>query len=165
MYIKPVYSDIKDLVKKRDDYNNVLEKARDIKSKREQILSTYNSLSDQDKARLEKVVSERFDGVILANHLNSIANKYGMIINEVKNLDTNQATSQDPSIAAMEPLYKTHKMSFSVEGKYENFVPFLSDIENNFNILDINSLDISTSKDPKKNDLRFEIKFQTYSLN
>ena len=163
VYISPSFGEIGKLTEQRNSYNDVLAKAKDIVQKRDTILTSYTSIPEEDKARLNKFLPEKFDNVLMVNHLNSIANKHGMVIQNV--LLTQDDSGTVVENIGVQSIYKTHKVSFYVVGSYENFLAFLKDLELNLNLVDIKKLTISPdSKNPKILNLKYTFELDTYSL-
>lgn len=162
MYIKPTYDEVFVLRDQKASHEEVLMKAKDIISKRDKIIAEYNSVSTDDLNKLKNILPDTFDNVSVTNHIDNIAAKYGLIIDQVKLMDQTENTVSAESV----PNYKTHTMSFSTTGRYENFIQFLQDLESNNSVVDIKELNITPDvKDEKSNNMKYEIEFQTYSLN
>lgn len=170
MFIKPTYSDVKILMEDKKNSEEVLQKAKGIITKRDEMTSSYNALSPEEKDKLKKIVPDVFDGPMTAYQINSIASKQGMIINDVKIIEA-ETNSPEMMVTGEEVIYKTHKVAFVVEGRYENFVAFIKDLDSSLNIIDINTISISISgtdkesKEVKSQSMKYSIDFQTYSLN
>lgn len=159
MYLSPAYTEVKNLTATRDSYNDVLLKAKDIIQKRDSVLASYNSLPQEDKDRLKKFLPDKFDNALMANHINSIANKYGMIAQDI--LISQQMSADDLNPGG----YKTHLVSFFVTGSYANFIAFLKDLEVNLDLVDITNLVVkSENKNTQAQNLQFSFEFKTYSL-
>lgn len=161
LYVSPTYTEIKNLQVQKDSYTETLAKAKDVIVKRDSILASYNSLPEEDKNRLNKFLPETFNNVIMANHLNSIANQHGMVIQNI--IFTQQMPLNTGEEAST---YKIHTASFFIVGSYENFLVFLKDLELNLDLVDIIKLTIAAdAKNPKVQNLKFTFELQTYSLN
>ena len=159
IYLSPSYTEVKNLTATKNSYNDILLKAKDIIQKRDSVLASYNSLPQEDNDRLRKFLPDKFDNALMANHINSMANKYGMIAQDIL---ISQQISADSSNSYG---YKTHLVSFFVTGSYDNFISFLKDLEVNLNLVDITSLVVkSDDKTAQGQNLQFSFEFKTYSL-
>ena len=116
--MRPEYATVRGLMDKKAEYEDVNKKAQDLTVLRTDLMSQYSKISDADKQKLQQMIPEHFDSVRLVANLNGIANKYGMIVNDViiqnKKIDLNQNQSQVslPGGADAQQPYKTGVISF-----------------------------------------------------
>jgi Tfp pilus assembly protein PilO len=171
MYISPLYSQVQALSSKKAEYVSALQKAREVNQKKEELLTAYNAISPEDLDRLNKIIPDHISNVEIANSLNSLASSHGMTIKALQILTPKSNSSEEGSKMP----YKTWNISFSVTGKYDQFIGFLKDIESNIDLTDVVSL---TIRAPKANpttmmakstlpaDLfEYTVEMHSYSLN
>jgi Tfp pilus assembly protein PilO len=165
-YISPTYSNIQILSTQKDNYTQVLSKAKEVASKRDDILASYNAISPDDLSRLAKIVPINFDPVTFVLHLNAIASKYGLTIASMQIIGQDSNGQQVVSAAAPS-LYQTQSVTFSVIGQYGPFVNFLKDLESGLYLVDVKELSIKSGQSSKMlpASLQFTLTVDTYSLN
>lgn len=171
LYIKPQYASINNLRAEKATYDSTLAKSKELKTLRDSLTQKYNSISEEDKDKLQNMIPTNFDGVKLALDLNTMASRYGMTIRDVK-IDAARETdnqARNDVIAQSQDTpgtFKTASISFSTTGQYQTFIKFLKDMENDEELLDIKklSIDASTQKDGSSN-LEFKVTVNTYYIN
>ena len=166
IYIEPNFADIEVLRQKRDEYVNVLEKTKEIKTQRDVATASYNSISIDDIDKLNKMIPAKFDSVVFANDINTIGSKYGLTIESLKvNAPKTQARDVEESAKVKDNIYKTVTVTFTTRGQYEQFVKFLMDLESSLQLVDVGILSIKSGTGQKTIDaLEYELEVYTYSL-
>ena len=163
MYISPAYSTVQTLITQKSNDENVLEQAKNVSTKRDQILASYNAISDTDLARLSKIVPASFNSVTFVNHLNTIAGKYGVVIDKMQVVEQNSSGGQ--VVVPVADSYQTKSVSFSVKGQYTSFMSFLKDLESSLYLVDITGLSIKKgAQDKTGQSFQFDVTLNTYSL-
>jgi len=157
-------SDIQTLSAKKAEYVNVLEKSKELKNKRDAVLTSYNSISEADVERLSKVIPYAFDPVLLANDINSIASRYGMDMKEFKVSESKAEIRGEVIIQEEEPLYKTTSVTVTISGGFDQFLKFLKDIESSLHLIDVRSLSIKAPLTAQSGVLDYSLEMNTYSL-
>ncbi len=152
--------EVRDLLKQRSDYQTALANIEEVKQLRDSLESQYNDLSQDNIARLEKVIPQNLNIVKLTADLDALAGKRSMSLRNVR--VTEQASDNSVGITAKENKpYKTTTMSFSVLGSYSNFVSFLRDIEKSLQLIDVRAVNMKTGG-TSTNIMQFDVTVQTY---
>lgn len=169
-YIVPEYKEIVDLRNQVLDYDNALNNAKSLEYKRDEILSSYNSISKTNKERLERIlpnIDEELEtsGVIaLILEIDKIASENGLRITDIafsKPIEGSTSNNED---------YTMSTVGFKIETSYNTFLSFLKDIESNLRIFDIKKISFSaptpTRDKPIVNTgvLEYSFELQTYWL-
>ena len=164
IYISPTYSYIQALSAQKDTYNQVLQTAKDVASKRDQAMASYNAISSDNLSRLSKIVPVDFNSVTFVNHLSTIASKYGLVVAGMQIIE--QDSSGQQIVAPSATSYKTKNVTFSIKGQYSAFVSFLKDLESGLYLVDVTGLSIKRDTTDKTGSLfEFNVNLNTYSLN
>ena len=165
IYVSPVYDSISGIRSDLSYRKNVLQKAKNLATQRDEMLASYNSISEGDIEKLGKIIPAKFSSVELANNISAVALKSGLTIKQVK------ITSETPSSNGGEVIlseevkpYKTYTISFSTSGQYSQFSQFLKDLESNIYLNDLDSMTVGPSSDDKANKLDFGLVLKVYSL-
>jgi Tfp pilus assembly protein PilO len=165
-YISPTLGEVRALSLKKSEFNNVLEKTKELKVKRDSLLNDYGSIPPEEIERLNKVIPETFNSVIFANDVNNLASKYSMTLKEFKTSEPKIEVRDPSSIRDNNDPYKTTIVSMRISGTYENFISFLSDVETNLRLADVTNLGIQSgfSQKDKIQAMDFSLELNTYSL-
>ncbi len=143
-------------------YQSAIESAKELISKRDQVLSDYNNLSQDDRMKLEQLLPKSVDNIRLIIDLNSVALRHGFSLKGIK--ATTQAsteTAQNQSGPIMGDAATTLQtnpgpvlssssldrvtVTFSVSAPYRQFISFLQDLEASLRILDVSHLSVSAN--------------------
>ncbi len=141
--INPVYKDIGVLRSDGNQYQMALARAEEAVSKRNELVTRYNNFSDADLQRLQKLLPDNVDNIRLVVDLNSIAAKYGTGIKNIKITENSPAGSRDAA-ADIKP-YGSLSMTFGVSLSYDNFLRFLTDLQQNLRLTDVTAVDFTAA--------------------
>jgi len=153
-------------------YEVALKNAQDLRSIRDDLLTTYNTISTSELDDLDTLLPNSVDNVNLVITIDEIAQRNGLIFSNAKYDLTEQLDTTSTSRAltieeiqeAQKP-YSTSKLGFTVEGSYENFTNFLIDLESSLRVMDIKKLGFTSSDPLKPSDkYRFDVDVSTYWL-
>lgn len=165
LYLSPSYTELKTVMEDRDKFADVLEKAKNISTKRDEVLSEYKSISVDDIEKMKKVVPLKFDGPSLANDINSLASRYNTSIGS---FDYTLSPENNSEVAQEEKNptpYQKIKISFTMKATYPQFISFLKDLEKNLQLIDVYLIKITPdSQDEDSGTLGFSVEANTYSL-
>jgi hypothetical protein len=169
-YINPTYTgvtgssdnsakSIQELQTTKADYDDALNKTRELEIIRDNLLTKLNALGGSEKeGRIAKVLPDNIDSVRLIIDIDNIAAKYGMSLSKLvltasgdipKNQTALSMPPPDygaPIMGPVDAAYNSIKLGFSVSGTYENFNLFLKELEESLRIVDVVSLSFSTGR-------------------
>ena len=161
IYIDPTYTHVKVLLAQESQYDEALSRAKELQGVRDQLLVRYNTFSQNDLTRLQKLLPDHVDNVRLILDLDSMASRYGMRVRNVSvdtgNSGAGQKTTRTApaqgAIAPGSPLavssqqlgstsqtYESVVLSFSVSGSYDTFRQYLGDLEKSLRIADVTGI-------------------------
>ncbi len=165
MYISPLYAEMQLTREEKNKYADVLDKAKNISQKREELLGQYNSISLEDIEKMKKVVPPTFDGPGLVNDLNYLASRYNTSIDSfnsnIPEENSSQAQLEDSNLSP----FKKVRITFDISSTYPQFISFLKDLESNVQIIDVYSVSISAGSDDQNSSvLNFSVEANTYIL-
>jgi Tfp pilus assembly protein PilO len=164
LYISPMMLEIDDLKLQRDQYLNVLDKVKELKDQRDAALAVYNNISLDDLNRLNKIVPATFDSVKFANDVSAMAQRHGVFIKDFK---TNTVAT-DPGAEVVPGSYKTNVVTVTFNGRFEQFIEFLRDLESSLQLVDVGEMKIISSAGQGRvasdSLTQFGMELYTYSL-
>lgn len=163
MYINPTYADVRALQSEVEEYNNILDNAQTLAEKKETLINAYNTFTDNDLLRLEKMIPNAIDNVRLIAEINGIGEKYGITIRATR-VQENQSRESSLGDITTSPAsgHKTLNITFSFNSTYDKFIQFISDLESNLRIIDFSSISFNvTSGTPA---LLYQVSVKTHWL-
>ena len=72
------------LLSERSDLNTALSNSEKLRTASQSLVDKYNALSETERTGVDKLLPDRIDNVQLVIDVNSIADKYGMTIKNIK---------------------------------------------------------------------------------
>ncbi len=157
-FIDPNYQEIKKLKIEKIQYDEALDKSKELRGVRDALLSKYNTFNPEDIDRLEKIVPNNVDNVKLIMEIDSMASKYGATIRKV---DVGISADETDSLGPNTKGYNTINLNLKIEASYKDFIKFLDDLSSSLRIMDINELSFESSK---LSLYQFKLNFKTYWL-
>ena len=163
-YISPTLLEVRALSVKKAEYYDVLEKTKELKTKRDSLLNDYGNIPGTEIERLNKIIPETFNSVIFANDVNNLASKHRLIMKEFKASES-KTEVRDPSVSNPKDKYQTTVVNIRMSGGYEDFIAFLTDLELNLHLSDVVTLVVQSS-DRKGSgaSMDYTLELNTYSL-
>lgn len=149
---------VKELKDSVIQYEAALEKTREIEEVRNGLLTKYNSITEADRVRIEKMMPDNIDSVRMVIDINNIAQLVGMSLREISLTEpTSQTERKDANntqvVVARPSAYTYMTLSFSVTGAYNSLIAFLGGLEKSLRIADVSDLSIeeASTKDTDVN--------------
>jgi hypothetical protein len=177
---KPINDDIKTLKVAIKEHNQALDNSKELQKTRDDLLGIYNSVTIEDKNRLDAFLPNNANNIELVLQIQEIARRYDMPLSNIKfdpigvkednsNSQTTTVNTQNPiSLGANATLpYGVFNLEFTIEGDYEVFRSFLKELEDNLRLISVKSITFSSPATNNKNasgkDLyAFNLKIETY---
>jgi Tfp pilus assembly protein PilO len=156
MFVDPRYKEVKELQLEIEQNNKTLDLARELREKRDALRERYNQISNEERFELKKLLPDTVDNVRLIIDINNIAERYGIVIQDIS-VSATEESNDDVRIISSEfegiidsaeiEYPDTSKIgvisfSFSTQAQYDVFLDFLKDLEEALRIVDIRSIDI-----------------------
>jgi len=144
---KPLYNEIKDLNAQKSSFEEALANSRQIQETRDNLLSQYNKIPQENLTRLNKILPVKTESMKFILEMESIVQKNGMTL---KNIDIKEnekgETSEKVNFGAETKSWETVPFSLKLSGSYKSFYSFLKDIEKNLRLTDINAITFSAGE-------------------
>jgi len=155
-FTDPLYTKVKDVEKEEIQYDEALNKSRELQTIRDALLSKFNTFNLNDIERLEKLLPNNVDNVRLILEIDNTASKYGMNLRDVSISSGDDNKSKNVVEATAKDFY-TITLSFTVSSSYENFVKFIEELESKLRVVDISRIMFKAS-DSDFNEYRVSLK-------
>jgi len=125
-------------------YNDILKSSTQIVSQRDALVAKKNTITEVDKARLEKLLPSNIDNIRLIIEISKIAEGRNLV---AKNISVGDMTKiSGDNIGQDNSLYGTLSLKFTVNSSYNNFLNFLQDLENNLRLLDVTNISFNATE-------------------
>lgn len=164
-FTQPVLDGIGGLRAEKARLEAGLENAKKLREVQDQLLNVYNSFAPEDLVKLNKLLPDNIDTVRLVLDVNTIAERSGMKIKNIKIVQpeekSQQALGGGENEAPPPAPQAVVLFGFSVTGPYTNFQSFLNDLATSLRLADVSSLTLQ----PQETGLyEYQIEVKTYWL-
>lgn len=165
-YTNSTYQDVKTLVAQASSYDHALERAQELRARRDALLSKYNTFSTEDRQRLLRSLPDNVDNIRLIIDINNIAARHNLTLTNVELGEvSNSRLSSDPlAVGTSGDPVGSVEVSFAVLASYEDFLAFLQDLEHSLRIVDIESIDFAAPGAEASGQSTYTITIRTYWL-
>ena len=151
-FTNPLYQDISLAREKIASYDEALNNSKALEAERDKLTQKYNSFDPENLSKLQKLLPDNVDNIRLILEIEKIALPYGMALKDVKydTANENPAVSQTGVVKGGKTAgtlkdYGVWNLEFSTQGTYNNFINFIKDLESNLRIVDVSSIQFSSS--------------------
>lgn len=174
--IDPFYNEVKSIKQDVATYDEALTNSTELQKSRDNLISIFNNIKKEDLDRLNHFLPDNIGNIELILEIEKIANLHGMPIGNIEFDSRLLDDKADANVAQKNPgeylPYGVFPMKFTVTGKYESFISFLKDLEQNLRLVDVKSIDfkvpnsiISSSGKVTDTDIYdYSLEIQTYWL-
>ncbi len=171
-FTKTKIDEIKTINTVNAGYEQALKNVEMLIKVRDEVLKTYNSIDENDRKRLDKIVPNNIDNVRLIIDIKGIGEQHGLTLRNVKTSATNEssvtkAINTDPTGAEVASFgsnlskYEVVTLSFEVSASYKSFTELLKSIESSLRVLDISKINVSANE---TNIYDYDVELKTYWL-
>lgn len=172
MYVRPTYDHVTTIKEKIARLDEALSKTRNIRRIRESLSSRFAEFSEENLARLQKMLPDHVDNVRLVLDMDGVASQYGMRLKNVSVQKSEQTSASNTSeedlvigsADAKEGSYQSLVLQFNVEATYEEFIQFLQDLESSLRIVDLTSFSMNAVGESDELKYAFNLALRTYWL-
>jgi Tfp pilus assembly protein PilO len=141
VYTNPTYQATKALASQVTDYNNALDKSKELRSVRDKLLSKRNTFSATDVQKIGEVLPDNVDNIRLIIDINNIASRHGLVLSGVQigDLGGKNSPSALTSTANSGPVGSV-TVGFTIDTTYDNMLTFIADLEHSLRLIDVEKM-------------------------
>jgi Tfp pilus assembly protein PilO len=171
MYTNGEIQGMKSIQVSNATYATAIQNSQQLIAERDKVLAVYNTLTDQEKANLNKILPDNVDNVRLMIDMNNIASRHGIILQGLSTSadgssgNSGGSGSGPATNSGTNPSSDTVNsvsISFGFSSSYANFLSFMKDVESSLRILDISSMSVTANPTGTYN---YSMQLQTYWLS
>lgn len=172
MYTQPTYDKVKSIQREIAQYDQALDRAAELQQLKQALLSRYNAFSQEDLARLQRLLPDHVDNVRLVLDLDNLAGAHGMAIQNVvisnPGSETGSSGAALGAIGATRQKFDSLTLRFSTRATYPTFTTFMENLESSLRIVDLAALSLMPEEAAGERGgeptYRFDITIRTYWL-
>lgn len=145
-YVDPKYKDIVEDRKVEAQYDEALNRSRELQEIRQTLLDEYNEFEQEDIDRLEKLLPDNIDNVRLIMEIDGVAKSHGLSVKNLSVSGENESSSEDSiEIGPDGKEYSSMALEFSIAARYADFLNFMNDLEQSLRLVDVTSINFKTT--------------------
>lgn len=161
-------------------YDEALNNSKALENQRDILTQKENSIDPDNLVKIQKLLPENIDNIRLILEIEKIASPYGMVLKEIKYKATDSKKDAADGVSVVvqggetqddNKDYGVWDLSFSTTSTYTNFLNFIRDLEDNLRIVDITSIQFSSSSaggatpgSISQDSYKYDFKIRTYWL-
>lgn len=136
-----IIDQVKVLQANKTALNDALEKSRELQKLRDDLVSKYNSINQQDLKALKKLLPSYTNNVKIAIEIENMTKKHNLIFKTISVQDI----SSPPGFSQTQ-IENLGSATFviNVSGSYKSFNAFLADLEKSLRLMEIENLSFSS---------------------
>lgn len=166
MVTLPGYRKVEELRRKHADNEQTLKLSAELERNSQSLEDRYNRITDDERARLQKLLPDTLDNVRLVNDMNAIAAQQGLAIRNITvggegTPGTTNTKNAAADAASRKRRYGTLSLAFSVTATYDEFDSFLRELERSLRLVDVRSVSVKSSPNRRYD---FAVVLETYWL-
>lgn len=136
----PEWTRFQDLRRQQATLEQIQQNASNVVKLRDELLERYNQLSTEDRRRLDAMLPESLQPEQIMQLLKDLTERHGMLL---KQISVQEISSKNALIVKSVKPYQEAAFEISVSGTYRSFLEFLSSIEKNARLAEIESMSFS----------------------
>ena len=149
-FADPMYKEISTLSSERDSLSSDLEGLRELAKLRDELLIQYNTISQVDRERLDKILPREIASDQLMVEINRLTSQNGLVLKNVNIIQAAGAAGgrgRDSEPMAIASGIETPLLNFDISGTYQGFRLFLEDLESHIRVTDIEEMSFNSAQD------------------
>ncbi len=164
MYTNPQYQTIKALQAQVGEFDNALNKTKELRASRDELLAKRNTFSTDDLQKLERMLPDNVDNIRLIIDINNIAARHSLSLKNVAlgTLSDSKTTRSALAVGSSGEPVGSVEVGFSVTASYDEFLIFLKDLEHSLRIVDVEKISFKPSSLGKDD---YSLTIRTYWLH
>lgn len=158
-FVYPSVGEISTLRSEKQKYENSLQMVSNIENKKNELLTQFNNISEEDKQEVNTILPTSLDFIRLASQIDTVAARNGISIDDISSKTASSPEGNSiEGIQSAKP-YESAVIGFSFKTTYDKFNVFLDDLEKSLRILDVRSVKLDTGENGIYS---YNVQFETY---
>ena len=160
IYIIPTFNDTKEIQVKNEGYEKIVENAKILEEKRDELILKQESFTQSQLNRLEQLLPSQPDTVKLILELDQLAKNQGVLLQNVRIEQVQEEASRNSRNTTTNTDIGKFILNFTVTGTYPGYVLFLESIEKNLRIMNVQKTSFVAPND--RANYQFQTSVETY---
>ncbi len=165
-YTNATYQKTKALAAESASYDAALDRAQELRARRDELLSKYNTFTVEDRQRLLRSLPDNVDNIRLIIDINNIAARHNLALTDVElgEVSDSRTARNDLAVGVSGDAVGSVEVSFSLGATYEDFLAFLQDLEHSLRLVDVESIDFDAPGPEAGGRSTYTLTIRTYWL-
>lgn len=167
-YIMPLYDQVNLLKEKENKHVELLQSIKDIGVRISNLEAQYNSFAPREKGLLTRLIPREARETVVVNDLTDLADVHGLTVTGVDYEDTDEVTRNIQSIgsddASNGSRFEKWNVVVNVQGSYEGFKGFLTDLGRSIRIADVSHISVKQNETGGLSLTEYQVTITIYSL-
>ncbi|ETB63990.1 TPA: hypothetical protein DIC38_01310 [Candidatus Nomurabacteria bacterium] len=170
VFTNPTYKEVGTLKMEVLQYKDAINNLNNLETLRDELLLSYRDIKEEDKEKLKHLLPDAVSSIELVLEIEKIASENMVVIKDVDFGSDKEATLSNSGIIGdtntLNNKYGEYTIGFKLEAEYESFNKFLSELEKNLRLVDVESIKFDTMLSTKEEGsiLVYDLEIKTYWL-
>lgn len=160
IYIIPTYNDTKQIQVENLEYEKIVQNAKTLEEKRDQLIAKHQSFTPAQLERLERLLPSHPDNVKLILELDELAKNQGVSLQNVRIEQVEESSSRTRTANSADAELGKFILHFAINGTYPGYVQFLESVEKNLRIMNVQKTSFVAPSD--RTTYQFQTSVETY---
>ncbi len=160
IYIVPTFNDTKQIQEKNEGYEKIVENAKILEQKRDQLILKQESFTPDQLNRLERLLPSHPDTVKLILELDQLAKNQNVLLQNVRIEQVEETNNRNNRNATVNTEIGKFILNFTVSGTYPGYIQFLESVEKNLRIMNVQKTSFVAPND--RTNYQFQTSVETY---
>lgn len=157
---KKNWEDVQGLMIEKRDFNTAINNSRELIATRDELIKTYNEIPEADLIRLERLVPTDVNKMKLVVEMESLIKKHGFNLKDIQVEISGEGDRSSKKTESKDTVFDAVYLNINFAGSYKPLLSFISDLENNLRIMEIEDLSFTAEEDDW---YEYTMKIKTYS--
>ncbi len=144
LWTNPQYQGLKGTQTQVASLDEALTTAKELKARRDELLSKRNTFSSENVQKLERVLPDNVDNIRFVIDINNIAARRSLSLRNVSlgSVSDGKQARGALAIGASGEAVGSAQISFSLTATYDDYLAFLQDLEHSLRIVDVEKINV-----------------------
>lgn len=166
-WTNPTYQKAKALSAQVGAFDEALNRAQELKSRRDELLSRRNTFSSDNVQKLDRILPDNVDNIRFTIDIQNIAARHNLALKNVAlgTVSDSKASRSALSVGSSGDPVGSAEISFAVIASYDDFLAFLQDLEHSLRIVDVEKISFKSGDNSVTGKYEFGLTIRTYWLH
>ena len=155
---------IRSLQAQAAQFDDALNKAQELKKRRDELIGKRNLFPAEDVQKLERILPDNVDNIRFVIDINGIAARHNLTLKNVSlgSISDSKTSRSALAVGSSGDPVGSAEIRFAVTASYDEFLSFLQDLEHSLRIVDVEKVSFKSGQGDR---YQYDLTIRTYWLH